>query len=279
MASSDLIIALGFAVVCFSWATNTQAAGCTGYAGQTVAPGTIDDLLVELAKLPSLKDEFETTKAFEARMAAATAGTEQLRIVWVPLDSKYIKYDADARKLSVQVYAMANERTDYHGVFGYGTPYDGKIKTALGTLGTNINIVVRKPEETDGSFTGQNNFGAATNVTRVKRYTQALFEREGERGEDLFFPNEAAATARKHVIVEFPETSADIAKIAKAAFKAAVVIAPKWPFYAKGKVLWGPPTIQRPTLIDESLEVAVIDFQCALLTDGTGKVFAAIDTR
>lgn len=268
-----------FAVVCGVWVANTNAAECTRYSGQTVTPGTVDDLLAELAKLPNLKDEFETTQAFETRMAAATSGAQQLRVVWVPVDSKYVTYDADARKLSVHVYALANERTDYYGVFGYGTPYDGKVKTALGTLGTNINIVLRKPEEKDGSFTGQNSFGAVTNVTRVKRSTQALFEREGARGEDLFFPNEGAAAARKRLIVEFPETPVDIAKTVKATLKAAVVVVPKWPFYAKGKVSWGPPTVQRPTLLDESLEVAVVDFQCALLTDGTGKVFAAIDTR
>lgn len=277
MSDSKLLTA--FVIVCLACSANVKAESCAQYAGQAVTPSTIEDLLVEQAKLPNLKDEFETTQAFEARVVAATAKNQQSRIVWIPVDSKYVVYDADARMLSVQIYALANQNTDYYGVFGYGTPYDGKVKTSLSTLGANINIVVNKREEKDGSFTGQNSFGAVTNVTRVRRSTQALFERGGARGEDLFFPNEATATARKRVIVEFPDTSADIAKIVKATLRAAVVIAPKWPFYAKGKVPSGPPTMQRPTLVDETLEVAVVDFQCALLTDESGKVFAAIDTR
>lgn len=60
---------------------------------------------------------------------------------------------------------------------------------------------------------------------------------------------------------------------------AAVVVTPKWPFFAKGKVSYGPPTMMRPTEIDETLEVGVVDFHCALLTNSAGKVFGAITTR
>ena len=172
-------------VGCSAWAVGVNAAECTSYSGQSVTPITLDELMSVVSKLPNVKDEFETTQAFEARVASATAGMDRPHIVWIPLDPKYINYDADARTLSVKIYALSNEMTDYYGVFGYGTPYHGKIKTS--TLGSHINVVVRRPEERDGSFTAQNSFGAVANVTRVIRRTQALFEREGGswRGFDL----------------------------------------------------------------------------------------------
>lgn len=251
---------------------------CAPYLGQTVTPGTLEDLLVDLQKLPSIKDEFETTAAFDARIAAASTGTSGQRIVWVPLDKKYVGYDADTSKLSLQTYALTNENTKYSGVFGYGTPLVDKVRFDSG-LGSNINIVVHKPETTSGTFVGQNSFGASTTITRVKRHTLALFEREGAMGEDLFFPNRQTGTALKQIFAEFPDTPVEVAKKVKTELMAAVIIVPKWPFYAKGKVSYGRPSIARPTDIDETLEVGIVDFQCALLTNSVGKVFGAIDTR
>lgn len=80
-------------------------------------------------------------------------------------------------------------------------------------------------------------------------------------------------------MVSFVEMSADRAKSMKASLRAAVVVVPQWPFYAKGKVESRPPTFDDPTLVDESLEVGVVDIQCALFTDGSEKVFSEAETN
>lgn len=276
MIRSTLLRTCVFASI--AWTTHAGAADCAQYLNQVVIPGTLEDFLADLERLPNTKGEFETSAAYEARMAAALAGVAGPRIVGVPMNLQYVAYDADASVVTVKTYAVSNENTDYSRIFGYGSPYEGKVPYAS-SVGSNIHIVVRKPETTDGSFTGQNSYGATSNITRVKRQTLALFEREGARGEDLFFPTGAAATARDQVIAAYPNTPVDVAKKVKSSLTAAMVVTPKWPFYAKGKVFYGPPTMRRPIDIDETLEVGVVDFQCALLMNPEGKVFGAIDTR
>lgn len=264
-----------FALFSLSLSTNTWSVECPQYTGTTVAPEKIENLLSDLAKLPSVKDEFETTENYKTRVATALSGIASPRIVWIPVDLKHVTYDADTLRLTVKSYAIKNRNTFYYGVFGYGTPYQGKVPHSV----SNIDIVGPTVETTDGKFEGKNSFGASTTITKVKRHTLALFEREGAPGEGLFFSHREADTPQKQVIAEFPNTPVEAAKLVKSSLMAAVVVTPKWPFFARGKVSYGPPTMMRPTEIDETLEVGVVDFHCALLTNSAGKVFGAITTR
>lgn len=117
-------------------------------------------------------------------MAAAALSSQARQVISVPLDLKYVNYDADAQALNVSTYAIADTNTDYTGVFGFGTAYYDKVKFVASSL---INIVTSQPEKVVGTYKAQNSFGAAIRVTRMTRSTQALFERAAKYGEDLFF--------------------------------------------------------------------------------------------
>lgn len=223
-----------------------------------------------------VKDEFETTAAYEARLGLVSGVNPQ--ILSVPLNSEYIKYDADKSALNVISYAVQNDITDYNDVFGYGTPYNKKINYAP-MVGANIHIVVLKPDIQEGQFTGQNKFGVVTTVSRIKRHTFSLFERGDAGSEELFFSSREVAEQQKQIIASFSDMPPEMAKTLKGTMKAAVVVLPKWPFYVKGFMDWGPPTLKRPTEINNVVEVGIVNFQCLLLTSREGQVLKAVETR
>lgn len=147
---------------------------CDRYIAQTVQPLQASGFWKRLANVPTVKGEYETTAAFEARAASAMNQIAEPVIIEVPLQRKYVLYDADANRLNVQAYAFANGTTQYDGVFGYGTPLSGKIK--YGTS-DNIEVVLPSEEKQMGSYVGISAMGAKIRVTKIKRATKAIFER------------------------------------------------------------------------------------------------------
>lgn len=240
---------------------------CNSFDGQTVHPARANMLWKKLATVPNVKGEYETTAAFETRVANALGDLAGPVTLEIPLDAKYMVYDADASRLDIQSYAFTNASTNYSGVFGYGTPFDGKFKYGSSD---NIQYVFPSEEVALGSYTGVTAMGAKIRVAKVRRNTKAIFEREAQWDEHLL-----SNTGR---VMMFDNISPATAKQMKATFKAAIVFTPKAPYFAKGKFPWGEPTLDGPIDIDETIEVAVGNFQCALLLDGTGKVYASAAT-
>lgn len=254
-----------------------HAEECTAYIGKTIHPVSIDVVIATVSNLPNAKWEFESSKDYEDRLAKAKSGTPPIFIVASPLDEKQIDYDADNKKFRIKSFAIDNINTTYDGVFGYGTLLYEKVKYSNRD---NIDLVVSTVESKNGTYRAKNMFGVDVKVEKVNRTTKAVFEREAVYGEDLFFPPQPYGSAsRSNVIVEFSDTSPDVARKTKSSMKAAIVIAPKPPFYAKGKVGWGEPTLEAPIDIDETLEVVVADIKCVLITNQDGKVNVAIPTR
>lgn len=246
---------------------------CAPYLEKEVKLTNVNDLWKDLAKVPNIKDEFETTKAFEDRVAAAIVLFKDPQIVEIPIDRKFITYDADTSKLSVESYAFKNLSTNYSEVFGYGTQFYGKIKFGYSS---NIDIVFPYEEKNNGSYIGKNAMGAEISVTRLVRNTKVIFEREAAIGEGVL----TSSKYPPHTpLLSYSNITPEIAKTVKTTARAAIVFVPKAPYFATGKFPWGEPTLKRPTEIDETLEVAIGDIQCALFLNAAGKVFGTVVTQ
>ncbi|HEY5236812.1 MAG TPA: hypothetical protein VIJ62_00405 [Rhizomicrobium sp.] len=262
------------------WAENS----CSALVGTTIAPVTIDAVIAKVSKLPLKKDEFESSDAYAARLQLAQSSLSPTYIVSIPFDPTYAIYNADEHKFEVQSYALANVLTDYTGVFGYGTPLYGQVKFAgyASPSSSNLDIAVSSKEARVGTYQGSNAFGVNATIARVKKLTKTIFEREGEvgePGEDLFFAAIPYGQKRSsNLIFEIPADPQQ-ARTLKTSMKGAVVIAPKPPFFAQGKVDNGAPTIDSPRDVSETLQVVLADIKCAIVTDGQHVVLATYDTR
>lgn len=219
--------------------------------------------------MPNIKGEYETSSAFDARVANAMNKLTLPVIVEIPLDKKHITYNADDKSLNIERYAFANLITSYGGVFGYGTKFYGEVKYGSSD---NIDIVWPSTEKKLGSYIGTNAMGVKVRVTKVKRHTMAIFECKGSFGDSLFLQKGSP-------LMTIQDITPDAAKSLKATVRGAIMYIPKQPYYAKGKYLWDDPTIDSPMDIDETMEVAIGDIQCAMLLDSTGKVLAVAATK
>jgi hypothetical protein len=245
---------------------------CQSYVGQTVTLNTFSAVAAILKKLPTAKDEYETTADFEARVATARGSMPETVILPGTFNSKYLNYDADAGVLKVQAYALRNINTDYSRVFGYGTSYYDKVKYS--TIG-NRDAVLFEVQRTTGSYFATNAFGAKVTVRKIARLTHAIFEGEqGSYDEDLFLNQTPGVDAVIGTVrMTIPE-----AQSLKASGKVAFVVKPKWPYYAEGVHHWEP-KIDAPTDVDNLVQVIVGDIQCGLLLTSIDKVVAALPTR
>lgn len=160
-----------------------QTSVCDTYVGRAVTPTTFDAAAAILKRFPAEKGEYETTTAYEARLAAARAAIPSTLIITSTLDPTYLKYNADAGSLEVVAYALRNINTDYSSVFGYGTPYYEKVKYSSFD---NIDWVLSETESVTGSFVGSNAFGAQVLVNKILRIDKSIFQGEAEFGTDLW---------------------------------------------------------------------------------------------
>ena len=201
---------------------------CNSFDGQTVHPVKANVLWKKLATIPNVKGEYETTAAYEARVANALGELAGPVTLEIPLDAKYMVYDADASRLDIQSYAFFNASTKYSGVFGYGTPFDGKVKHGSSN---NIQYVFASDEVQIGNYIGVTAMGAKIRVSKVRRNTKAIFECEAQWDEHLL------SNARQ--VMTFDNISPATAKQMKATFKAAIVFTPQGALLRKGQVPLG----------------------------------------
>lgn len=244
---------------------------CESYFDKNVQPVKANTLWKQLANVPKVRDEYETSEAFENRVLKAITSISGSVIVEVPIQRQYITYNADTKQLDIQSYAFDNINTEYSGVFGYGTHFYDKIKYGSSD---NIDIVFPSEETQLGSYIGKNAFGVKVRVRKVARFTKAIFEREDEQNTGLF-PN---LSHNNVTVISLHDITPEMAKHLKTTARAAIVYIPKAPYFAKGKYPWGEPTIEAPMDINETIEVAVGNIQCALLLNQTGKVYGVAAT-
>lgn len=255
---------------------STNAQTCETYVGQIIAPLSIETVIAATSKLPSQKDEFETTEQFNTRVINALGTVSGSYIITTKFNPEYAVYDADTQRFKIEYYALDNINASWEAVFGYGDPLYGKVKYSQVSGG--IDIVVSYVEDLTGTYRGTNAFGASTTITKIRRTVKGIYDREAQYGETLFAPAPKYGEKTNTTIVEL-HADAMTARTLKSAFKAAVVIVPKSPWYGDEKKNWGKPTLQAPRDIDETVIAVIADIQCALITDSSNKVLAATPTR
>lgn len=251
---------------------STQA--CDSYLGQMITPVSFDRVSAALSRLPTQRDEFETTPQFDARVANALGNTAGSYIVRATFNPKYATYDADRQQFRVESYAIGNGQPYWDEVFGYGHPLYGRVEY---DSYNNIGISVSGSETVMGTYRGSNAFGVTARVTETRRNQKAIFDRKAAYGEDLYSPPGSDLYSIR-IIAEIPADPATAPGL-KNAMKAALVIAPKSPWVAAGRGHINTPTISNPRTVEQVVSAVIADIQCALITDGTNRVIAAVTTR
>lgn len=238
---------------------------CDNYVGQVVTPKTLDQAILDL-NAPAPKGEFETTAAYQSRIAAAGSG-RSLIIGKRLEDPKYLEYDADQQVFKIQKYLFDNTNWPAWEAF-----YHAKNGVKASTMSSgNLDVVISSNDTPTGTYSAQNGFGARTTVTKITRTIKVIFEGEGRYGEDLFLT--------KETVLGTVPVNLEQAKSFRQQTKVAFVVIPKAPYVTRANYLWGETTIRNPTEMRVNAIVLNADFQCALLTDGLNKVLAAFPTR
>jgi hypothetical protein len=91
---------------------------CTDLLGQIVYPVSIQEAMKRVSKAGfSRKHEYETTAAFEERLAKIGAALPENFMIEAPLDRSQLTYDADAGRLLVGSDAMTGRTIVYESYF------------------------------------------------------------------------------------------------------------------------------------------------------------------
>ena len=250
-----------------------KGADCEPYVGQTLTLDTFAAVAAKLKSIPTEKAEYETTPAFDERVAAARAKIPQKFVIRGMLDSQYLKYDADVHSLKVGEYALNNYLASYSGIFGYGQPLYGKVEYSA--AGGNRDVVVYDHEVAAGSYVGGNALGARARVVRSIRITQALFESKSSIYDERLFVSQSKGSGSEIGNINM---TINEAKSLKASGKVAFVAEPKWPYFAQG-MHYTNPKFDNPIDIENPTQVIVADIQCGLILTAANRVVAAFATR
>lgn len=246
---------------------------CMVPVGQRIAPMGIDALISKLGSTAP-RGEFETTAQYEARLQAAASGAPRHAFVAMPIDTKYITYDADSGRFRIESFALDNKNASWD-IF-----YDGPNPPWPRPVGHRdyVDLVERSVERVVGTYQASNAYGAKVTVREVMRETVGVLERTATGREDLFFADRPWQNIQSNVIAEVPVDPA-LAPNWRQNLNAAALISPKSPFIAKGIKDWGRPRFDLPKETTEQLTAVIADISCMVLTDQSGIVLARIPTR
>lgn len=257
-----------------SVAGGAMAQTCDALPTSQIAPVTFDQAVQSLSSSSAAltKDEFETTAQFEARVAAAGSGAPSTMLISVPVNPEYVTYDADAGAFAIKSYAVANIGADWFTAF-YGSPHYSTIEHASYD---NLALVLSSDDRATGAYEGQNAYGATWEITRLNRTINAIFESKPPRyGVNLWGNSSANSSPTWSLPVPV-----DQARAMKDKLRAAVLIAPKAPFFFENSQPSAARiTIQNPRDITQISRVIVADIQCMAITDDNNNVLLAVRTN
>lgn len=247
-------------------------------------PVPFDRVFADAQAIPRFKDEFETRAQFEERQAAALAEFQQRYLIDVPVDSEYVRYDADRQVLVIATYALTNtlaSRDELGSAFGYGSDLSrAGVEVKYGILGSgNVMWALPREQRDVGTYDGSNAFGATVTIKKQEGIARGVFERQGKYEENVW------TEARAPYVKDSPPVAFEIkadpqrAKaIKQGGLRAAILVSPRAPFYATGVDHFAP-TVRVP--YDRTTEVRYLigDIQCAVIYDAGGQLLATRATR
>lgn len=261
---------------------STVAQECSSYIGRTITPVTIEAALARFSGLTP-RGEFETTADFDARRAR-TIGTVGPLIIGKLPDGRsngsgqagrgdFFQYDADRGVMRVISYAFDNSNFSHENIWGYGAPLhrEGDYTSRW----SNVDVVITETNQTTGSYSASNAFGATRTVTRISRTISAIYDRPlpGTGAQGLF-----PGLGQDNVVGTIAMTPEE-ARYNKFTMTVAFVVMPHEPFVVASSVNQFRPTIERPTDVTVTTRVLFADIQCALVLSDRGTVLAAYVTN
>ena len=246
-------------------------------------PVTFDQVFAEILEIPRFKDEFETTSQFEERQASALAKCAPRYLIAVPVDCEYVSYDADRQVLVVATYALTNTRVssdELSAMFGYGSDLSEAGEEIEYSLSRNVAWSFPREGSDVGTYEGSNAFGAKVKITKQQRVARGIFERPSKNlQEDVWVEaQEPHVKGVDPVAFEIEADPSAARSLKESGLRAAVLVAPRAPFYAVGLDHFSP-TIRAP--IDRTTDVRylIADIQCAAIYASTGELLASRPTR
>jgi hypothetical protein len=246
-------------------------AGCESLVGTQVSPIGFREAATALKAMPGPKDEFETSVAYAARVAAARASLPLQFVVSTPLDAEHVKYNADTGAFDIESYAINNINIDWFSAF-YDTPYYTSVPH---DSSNNIDIVIDRTDRVTGTYIGSNAFGTSARISQIARTSQAIFDSEpGRYGQSLFANSHSDPVTVWHLPMP-----AEQARSMKGKLKGAVVVTPKAPFYFEKIGSPSGATISDPREVTDIFKIIVADIQCALITDHANTVLISATTN
>lgn len=250
-----------FAVASVFLASSAHAQNqCDSYLGQTIAPITFEQAIARAKKAPSPKGEFETTAAYEARIAKESQGSVLIirKIIEKGRNNyNFLKYDADKQEFVVRKYFFHDYAIPALEIFQHAN-------NGVNANFFNIDMMISASEIAAG--------GGGKEKAKIKRTITAIFERESRDYKDGLFPGDSATIGYVPMDVERAKTFKPQARIA-------FVVAPKAPYVTRTEFTYTDQGIMPPTPVAVSATVLNADIQCALLTDDKNLVLGAFTTR
>lgn len=259
---------------------------CALPVGSAVAASDLDELLsTTVTQEPLVKDEFETTAQFEARVAAATEGIGSTDfILKTAVDYDQAIYDADVQTWRFTKYFPSNGSWNF--------VEETLEANGLLEVGDYRSVILRSEETETGDYAASNAMGAEIKVSVVAATRLGLVEIAKDRPKsdpwddytylfklpslailysDLLNKDEVV-----HVIaVPMPIDRARELK-GKMTF-AAVGTLDKPPLIRHTRHV--APTFDNPREVDVQLTYLVGDIRCGLILDDADKIVAVVGTN
>lgn len=249
-----------------------QENSCSSLTNQTVTTSSFSEVASYFLELP-IKDEFETTAAFNARrLEIFNQIPDEFIILKVPEDLDKFEYDADIETLKISRFAFDNSNfRAWNAVYASGLYGQFEVETT-----GNIQVVISQVDVVDAPYTATNGFGAQFEVLRINRSTNAIFDRPADHFlQDSLFPS----ADESPWIVGSLLVSPDKARSLKPTLRLAFVVSPKEPYLFQGNHQPFDISISNPRDIVEEFSVLVADIKCGLLLDSNNLVLASYPTR
>ena len=278
------------AMACFVPHSASLATGCGDYKNKTVVSLQFAEAAASLPNIEP-KSEFETTAAYNARVADAVKKTPSTLSIERAPNKDYLKYDADNRVMVVSTFAFSNEAFYWSSALA---SYKDPAGKEVGLSG-NIGAVVTQKQQIVGEYDATTMMGAKFSVSKIVSETTAIYDRRRDCSSvaiwdcgDLFprnkIPNpyefhDAAKTVEYQGTIGRIPLSPDAAKALKADAKLIFVVHPRPPFLISGTHRPYKTSLDNPRDITEKYDVMIGSIECGLVADDAGKVYGAYSTK
>jgi hypothetical protein len=241
--------------------------------------------------LPKIEpnSEFETTAAYNARVADAVKKASATLLIERAPNKDYLRYDADNRVMVVSTFAFTNEGFYWSSALPFYKDPAGK---EVGLSG-NIAAVVAQKQQIVGEYEATTLMGARFSVSSIASEITAIYDRRRDCSSflqcgDLFPVNKEPNPYDVRDTKKFVEhrgmigripLSPDAAKALKTDAKLIFVVHPRSPFLISGTHRPYKTTIDNPRDITEKYDIMIGNIECGLVADHAGKVYGAYSTK